>query len=234
MWKEEFCFLDGIVLHYLEKGEGKPLILLHGNGGSLAYFTHQIDFFSQSYRVFAVDTRGHGRSPRGTAPFTMRQFSEDLVAFMDAHSIEKAHILGFSDGGNIALTFALQYPARVDKLILNGANLDTRGVKRRYQIPIEIGYRFAVRFAAKSPESKQKSEMLSLMVNEPNLTVSQLQKLTAPTLVIVGTNDMIKASHSREMANALPNATLVTLKGGHCIAKDAPQAFNTAVAKFLM
>ncbi len=226
--------MDGIALHYSEKGAGKPLILLHGNGDSLEYFAHQIDTFSQFYRVFAVDTRGHGQSPRGTAPFTIRQFSEDLVAFMDAHAIRKAHILGFSDGGNIALTFALQYPERVDKLILNGANLDTRGVKRRYQIPIEIGYRITGLFANRSPDAKRNFEMLGLMVNEPNLHTEQLKTLHIPTLVIVGTNDMIKASHSREMANALPNATLVTLKGGHCIAKDAPQAFNAAVAEFLL
>ncbi len=226
--------MDGITLHCLEKGAGKPLILLHGNGDSLEYFAHQIDTFSQFYRVFAVDTRGHGQSPRGTAPFTIRQFSEDLVAFMDAHAIRKAHILGFSDGGNIALTFALQYPERVDKLILNGANLDTRGVKRRYQIPIEIGYRLTGLFANRSPDAKRNFEMLGLMVNEPNLHTEQLKTLPIPTLVIVGTNDMIKASHSREIANALPNATLVTLKGGHCIAKDAPQAFNAAVAEFLL
>lgn len=60
-----------ITLHYIEKGEGFPLIFLHGNGSSSAYFEHQIEYFSKSYRVYAVDTRGHGASPRGTAPFTM-------------------------------------------------------------------------------------------------------------------------------------------------------------------
>lgn len=227
------CVLDGIKLHYSEKGEGKPLILLHGNGGTLEYFTNQIEYFSKNYRVFAVETRGHGQSPRGTAPFTMRQFADDLSSFMDTHAIEKAHILGFSDGGNIALTFALQYPERVDKLIVNGANLHTGGVKRRYQIPIEIGYRLAKRCASKSPDAKRKYELLSLMVDEPNLTFAQMQSLTMPTLVIVGSNDMIKASHSRKMAAALPNATFVTLKGGHCIAKDTPQAFNAAAEEFL-
>ena len=84
-----------IQLHYIEKGEGKPLVLLHGNGQSLAYFQNQIEAFSKFYRVFAVDTRGHGQSPRGTAPFTMRQFSEDFRAFLDAHDLKKIHLLGF-------------------------------------------------------------------------------------------------------------------------------------------
>ena len=101
-----------INLNYLEKGTGFPLILLHGNGESLEYFEHQIAYFSKNYRVIALDTRGHGKSPRGEAPFSIRQFAEDLKGFMDQKEIEKAHILGFSDGGNIALTFALKYPGR--------------------------------------------------------------------------------------------------------------------------
>ena len=98
-----------IQLNYIEKGSGEPLILLHGNGEDSTYFVHQIESFSKEYRVLALDTRGHGKTPRGTAPFTIRQFAEDLCAFMDQHEIPKAHILGFSDGGNIALTFALRY-----------------------------------------------------------------------------------------------------------------------------
>ena len=222
-----------IQLHYIEKGEGKPLVLLHGNGSSLHYFQNQIETFSKSYRVFAVDTRGHGQSPRGTAPFTMQQFSEDLHAFLDEHDLKKVYLLGFSDGGNIALTFALLYPEYIEKLIVNGANLDTRGVKPRYQIPVEFGYRLAKLFAAKSETVRRKCEMLSLMVNEPNIRFAQLGTLTMPTLVIVGTNDMIKDAHSRAIAAALPHAEFVALKGGHCISKDAPELYNRAVEQFL-
>lgn len=222
-----------ITLHYIEKGEGFPLIFLHGNGSSSAYFEHQIEYFSKSYRVYAVDTRGHGASPRGTAPFTMQQFSEDLRGFMDSQNIKKAHLLGFSDGGNIAMTFALKYPERIEKLILNGANLRTGGVKLHLQIPIEIGYRMAKLSAEKSPQAKKNFEMLGLMVNEPNLRAEQLKALHMPTLVIVGSNDMIKASHSKEIADALPDARLITLKGGHCIAKKSPNEFNRVVDAFL-
>lgn len=222
-----------IQLHYIEKGEGNPLVLLHGNGQSLAYFQNQIEAFSKFYRVFAVDTRGHGQSPRGTAPFTMRQFSEDLRAFLDAHDLKKIHLLGFSDGGNIALTFALLYPEYIEKLIVNGANLNTKGVKPRYQIPIELGYRFTKLFAAKNETVRRKCELLGLMVNEPNIRFEQLGALTMPTLVLVGTNDMIKDAHSRAIAAALPNAEFVALKGGHCISKDAPEAYNRTVLDFL-
>lgn len=81
--------------------------------------------------------------PEGGAPFTIRQFAEDLYEFMGELNIAKAHILGFSDGGNIALVFALKYPEKVSSLILNGANLYSGGVKRYVQIPIEIGFGIA-------------------------------------------------------------------------------------------
>ena len=93
-----------IRLHYTEKGTGEPLILLHGKTEKTAAisFIRSI-FFRRSSRVIAVDTRGHGKSPRGKAPFGIRQFAEDLRDFMDELEIERANILGFSDGGNIAV-----------------------------------------------------------------------------------------------------------------------------------
>ena len=135
---------------YMEKGHGIPIILLHGNGENCDYFQGQIAAFSKDYHVYAMDTRGHGKTPRGDMPFTIRQFADDLLAFMDEHQIEKAHLLGFSDGGNIAMVFAIQYPNRVNRLILNGANLNADGVKRTIQIPIEIGYKIARKFSDKS------------------------------------------------------------------------------------
>ena len=106
-----------IKLHYQEKGEGEPMILLHGNGEEGSYFAHQMDYFGRNYRVIVVDTRGHGQSPRGTAPFTIAQFAQDLHDFMEELGISRAVILGFSDGANIAMIFALRYPERVTALI---------------------------------------------------------------------------------------------------------------------
>lgn len=103
-----------ITLYYQEKGNKEPFILLHGNGEDNSYFKHQIDYFSNRYRVIALDTRGHGKSPRGTKPFTIEQFSCDLYDFMEELEISEAVILGFSDGANIAMKFAMKYPNRVD------------------------------------------------------------------------------------------------------------------------
>ena len=225
--------MSDIQLHYIEQGQGKPLILLHGNGESCDYFEHQIPCFARDYRVIAIDTRGHGQSPRGDKPFTIKQFAEDLHDFMDEKAIGKAILLGFSDGGNIALTFALKYPERVDKMIVDGANLFPSGVKARYQWPIEVGYRIAKMFAKKSEEAKKNAEMLGLMVNEPHIEPSELARLTMPILVVAGTKDMIKDEHTRLICNSLPNAKLEIIAGDHFVANKNYEAFNTVVGAFL-
>ena len=219
--------------HYIEAGNGFPLILLHGNGEDLNYFEHQMKPLAAHFRVIALDTRGHGKSPRGEAPFSIRQFADDLLAFMDRRGIQKAHLLGFSDGGNIAMVFALAHPERVGKLILNGANLDASGVKRSVQIPIEIGYRIAKLFARRSPEARRNAERLGLMVDDPNVRPEELSHIQAPTLVIAGTRDMIKEAHTRLIARSIPGAQFVILEGDHFVANRHPGAFNEAVIRFL-
>ena len=219
--------------YYVEKGKGTPIILLHGNGESSDYFKGQIDEFSGQYHVYALDTRGHARTPRGDKPFTIRQFADDLLGFMDRHQIGKAHLLGFSDGGNTAMVFAFRHPDRVDRLILNGANLNADGVKRSTQIPIEIGYRIARRFSARSDSARRNAEMLGLMVNDPDVSPEDLAGIRAKTLVIAGTRDMIREKHTRMIAECIPNSRLVFLKGTHFIANRHPGEFNRAVLVFL-
>ena len=207
------------------------MVLLHGNGEDSGYFVHQIAHFSKSYRVIAIDTRGHGQSPRGEKPFAIKQFAEDLKDFLDAINIAKANILGFSDGGNIALEFALKHPERVEKLILNGANLFPSGVKAMYQWPIEVGYRIAKLFS--NEKAKKNAEMLGLMVNEPHIDPSELACLTMPVLVIAGTKDMIKELHTRLIYKSLPNAELAIVEGDHFVANKNAEAFNKVVEEFL-
>lgn len=219
--------------YYIEKGRGFPLILLHGNGESSGYFRGQIGAFARKFHVYAIDTRGHGRTPRGEKPFTLRQFAEDLREFMDEHRIARAHILGFSDGGNIALIFALHYPERVERLVLNGANLDPRGVRRISQLPVEIGYRLARPLAGKCRFARKSMEMLGLMVNEPQIAPKELSKIRAKTLVIAGTHDMIREDHTRLIARSIPGAELVLLPGDHFIARKRRDRFNQVVLRFL-
>lgn len=223
-----------IQLHYVEQGSGFPLILLHGNGEDSSYFDHQIAHFSATRRVIAIDTRGHGESARGAAPFSIGQFACDLGDFMDEHSIDQADILGFSDGGNIALTFALSHPERIRHLVLNGANLYPAGLKGSVRLPIEVEYRIA---SALSPLSKRiaaHAELLGLMTNEPNISPNQLSAICAPTLVVAGARDMIRDEHTRLIAASIPHAELAILDGDHFVARKNPVAFNAAVESFLL
>lgn len=222
-----------ISLFYEEKGAGEPFLFLHGNGEDGSYFKNQIPFFSKSFRVITVDTRGHGRSPRGTAPFTIGQFAQDLKDLMDELGIERAVLLGFSDGANITMKFALRYPERVRALILNGGNLNPGGIKRSVQLPIELGYRLTRLFAGKSEEAKRHMELLGLMVNEPNIRPEELSAIKSPTLVIAGTRDMVKRSHTELIAESIPGARLTIMEGDHFIAGKEPGKFNEAVDEFL-
>ena len=224
----------GTDLFYTESGEGAPLILLHGNGESSDYFKSQIPVFSNSFHVFALDTRGHGRSGRGTEPFTLVRFAEDLKAFLDARKIDKANLLGFSDGGNVALLFALRYPERVERLVLNGANLSPKGVKAAIQVPIVLGYGIALALSPFSKKAKANKEMLGLMATQPQIAPNELSRLAMPALVIAGTKDMIKESHTREIARALPNAKLCIIDGDHFIAAKKSDEFNKRVLAFLL
>ena len=222
-----------IKLNYREQGDGYPLILLHGNGEDSSCFRHQLEYFSKEYRVIAIDTRGQGESPRGTAPFTFEQFAQDLEDFMDEHGIFRANILGFSDGGITALIFALTRPERVNKLILNGANLDPEGVVEPLRTKIQEKAKEAAQTKDGSAENMQRYENLRLMAEQPSIDPKELSKVEAPTLVIVGTQDLIEGAHTKLIYSSLPNAELVFVQGDHFIAYDNPVAFNEAVDKFL-
>ena len=220
-------------LNFTEKGYGAPLILLHGNGESSGYFVNQIDRFANEYRVIAVDTRGHGASPRGNKPFTLETFADDLKNLLDSLNIEKANILGFSDGGNIAVIFALKYPERVASLVLNGANLFPSGLKSSFLIPVKVLFAVFSLLSHFSRRAKRRSELLYLMAKQPNIQPERLSGIKCPVLVIAGTQDVIKEKHTKLIAASLPDSSLCFLEGGHSIAKTNSVEFNSTVEKFL-
>ena len=150
-----------ITLHYEQTGEGFPLVLLHGNGEDHTYFQHQMEPFAAHYRVIALDTRGHGGSPRGEAPFTLEQFAQDLKDFLDGQGIEKCHLLGFSDGGNVALIFALKYPQYIEKLVLNGANLEPEGLGPAPAPVVKLNNRYRYRITVVGQNEKPLRQLLA-------------------------------------------------------------------------
>ena len=210
-----------ITLHYEQMGEGFPLVLLHGNGEDHTYFQHQMEPFAAHYRVIALDTRGHGGSPRGEAPFTLEQFAQDLKDFLDEQGIEKCHLLGFSDGGNVALIFALKYPQYIEKLVLCGANLEPEGLKSGLRMKLRL--RWAALQAARhvQPELERQFELLDL------------RGLRMPVLVVAGDHDMIYEAHTRMIAAPIPHGKLAILPGDHFVARDNWKEFNPLVLDFL-
>lgn len=219
-----------IQLHFTKHGSGPDLLLLHGNGEDSSYFIHQIEEFSRDFTVWAIDTRGHGRSPMGAAPFSIYQFADDLADFMDLHGIWQADILGFSDGGNIAALFALAHPERVRRLILNSANLWPEALTDG--LLNEIVPRFEAICDSEDPSEQYEAGLLALMLEEPHVDPEDLARLTMPVLVIAGEDDLVRPEHTELIYESLPNAGLVILSGTHTVAADDPAAFNAAVRDF--
>ena len=236
--RQEFLHNSGANIFYSEYFPADPqaptLILLHGNGEDQTYFVKQIPAFSPHFRLVLMDTRGQGQSTGGDGELNFSVFAADLLALMDHLQIAKAHLLGFSDGGNLALTFALAHPERVQSLILNGANLEPGGVKLSTQLPIVLGYGCCRLLSPFSHKARQNGAVLGLMVNHPHIPSQALAALTMPALVIVGERDMIRDRHSQLIARSLPNAQFVRIPGGdHFCAAKCPEVFNHAVLSFL-
>ncbi len=224
-----------IKLNYIEKGEGKPLIMIHGNEESCVYFNGQMDYFAdKGYRCIAPDSRAHGDTPRGTAPLTIRQMTDDIVAFMDELGIDKADFIGFSDGGNIMLIMAMKYPERIGRMVIDGANLDLTGVAD-WAVDWVMGvYNEAKEKADEDPAAKLKMEVFGLMVNDPNIDPEDLTKIDVPALVMAGEEDLILKEHTELIASKIPGAQLAFCKGDHFCARENPDDFNAIAGPFLL
>lgn len=225
--------VNEVRLSFIEKGEGEALILLHGNGENKECFGAQIDFFSKYYKVYAPDTRGHGNSPHGKGRLTLSAAADDTAFFIKDKQIERAHIVGFSDGGNIALLLAMKHPETVETLTLCGANLYPKGLKNRIWISDRVKYALLCAPSYLSEKAFKSRELLSLMVNEPHIKPDELRCVGARALVVCGENDMIKRSHSRLIADSLPNCEFAVLKGDHFLPYKNPDEFNNRVLEFL-
>lgn len=224
----------GATLYYEVTGQGLPLVLLHGNGEDSTYFEHQVPVFSQFYQVIAIDTRAHGRSTRGNAPLDFYLFADDVIAVLDDLGLQKARILGFSDGGNIALHTVLKYPERVLSIIADGANLFPAGLLPEIQTHQKEKYALLCEKAKTDFEYQKKAEIYGLMIHHPNLTFDMLAQIHTPTLILAGEYDMIAPAHTQGIAQAIEGAELfIVADGDHFIAAKMPDVFNALVMDFL-
>ena len=223
-----------IKLHFEVLGDGMPLVMLHGNGEDHWYFAGQMEAFSRHFKLILVDTRGHGKSPRGDAPFTLEQFADDLKGLLDEQNITRCYMLGFSDGGNIAMIFALKYPGYVEKLVLNGANLYYEGLAEWLQNEVSEKWHRFQEWGLDDPDIRREWELQDLMMTQPNLRPEQLSGLTMPTLVVAGEEDVIREEHTCLIAESFPNSRLEILPGDHFVARRNTEQYNKVVLNFLL
>lgn len=229
----QYIDCDDAKIAYYTFGQGEPLVLLHGNGESSKYFAGCIPYLSHFYRVIAVDSRGHGQSERGMEKLNFDRMAEDLHIIFDTLGLEKAHVLGFSDGGNLAIKFALLYPQHVDKLILNGANVSLRGVVPWVQLPVYPAIGVLSVLSPFHANLRKKRDVLGLMAHGYGVRLRDLQLIEQPVLMIVGDHDMIYAEHTQRMAEQMPDVQLAVLNGSHFIAAESPARFCLNCLKFL-
>lgn len=199
-----FIQLDGQIIYYEKCGEGDPLILLHGNGEDHTIFDGLIEAAAASYTVYAPDTRGHGQSatPPGDV-YHYEDFARDLDHFLDALSLDRSRstILGFSDGAVTALLYALGPGASAKRLILCGANLSPKGLTRKALHEIKKDFK------------KSGDPLTGLMLEEPDIDPAALSKISIPTLVLAGENDLVRQKETEAVASSIPNASLQILPG---------------------
>ena len=202
---------DGAKIEYCIYGDlsKDALVLLPCNGGDMHNFDGSLlPELAEHFMVIAVSPRGTGNSERGECELTFEQEAEDLVYLLDELKIEKAHFLGYSDGGNLALVFAVNYPDRVKSLVPIGANISPWGTKINSQIPIVtkyIKYYFEALITG-DEEIALKRDIQKMMVTQPTLKFKDLAKITAPTLNIYADDDMMYPWHSKRITKSITGA----------------------------
>lgn len=222
-------------IYYESYGQGSPLFLLHGNNEQINSFREQIEPLSRHFKVIALDTRGQGKSINNkVSPYTYEQFAKDLSTVMDSLSIEKASLLGWSDGGNTALIFALMHPKKVEKIVVMGANLFP-GADAIEEDVIQI---FEHRRDSLSKhadlESQNQMRLADLVLKEPHLNKNALQRIVAPVLVLAGEFDVVKRKHTILIQSFIKNSRLEIIPGSdHYVPVKNPKVFNKIVLDFL-
>ncbi len=231
--------VNGIRLYYETYGAGPAalLVVLHGNGGNLAAMRHQIDFFRTTRQVIAIDSRGHGRSEMGATPLTYEKIADDVAALLAQLHAAPADILGWSDGGIVALQLALRHPQRVRRIALSGANLDVAALKPEDLASMRAeltDVRAKLAAGDRTPHLLQLEQHLVLMVDQTPITRADLVRITCPALVVAGERDMIPEPSTRAIAAGLPHAQLhIFPDATHGALQEIPAEFNRVVAEFL-
>lgn len=234
-----FLTVDGAKQYYEVYGRGEPLVLIHGNGGNIAYMKPQIEYFAKKYKVIVMDCRGRGKSELGKDTLTYTQMAKDIVAILNYLHLDSTYIVGRSDGGILALLLAIDYPQKVKKAVAFAANLtaDTIGLYSFNYEELKRDRRHADEMIAKNDTTQnwkviqQRNRMMEF---QPSITARDLNKIKCPVLVMSTDRDIIPEEHTLFIYRNISKGNLCILTGeNHYVTKNNPDLFNSIVAKYL-
>ena len=229
-----YLSMRGFKLYYETYGQGEPLLLFHGNGGSIDNMANQISFFSQYYQVIAIDTRAHGRSKDAGDSLTFEQIVDDFSALLDTLHLDSCYVIGWSDGGIDALLLAIRHPDKVKKMAFTGANLwpDTTGLTPFVFNLIKNEHANLIK-KPQTPETKNQLKIVDLDLYQPHITLEQLHHISCPTLVIGGDHDAIPVLHTVTIAANIPQSYLwIVPNSGHSVPIFKKDQFNPLIYDF--
>jgi pimeloyl-ACP methyl ester carboxylesterase len=218
-------------------GEGQPLLIIHGNQGSIDNFLYQIPYFSKKYKVIIADSRAQGKSTDKGDSLTYEMMADDYAALLDVLKIDSAFVIGWSDGGINGLLLAMRHPEKVKKLAATGANLtaDTLAVPQEIWDMVTPLVSMLKTKANKTDQEKNALKLFRLLVEQPNISLADLHTIKCPTLVIGGDHDVIKEEHTMLIYKNIPQAYLWILPAsGHSTPIVYKDDFNAVVDRFFM
>ncbi|MCI3135119.1 alpha/beta fold hydrolase [Phenylobacterium aquaticum] len=232
---------EGARIWWASYGEGPAVILLHGGMGHSGNWSWQLPALA-GYRAVLIDSRGHGRSTRDDRPYSYELMARDVAAGMDAAGIERAALVGWSDGACTALVLADQAPERVAGVAFFACNMDASGTKEIDGSNPLLGRcfgRHVADYAALSatPDGfKAMTEAVQTMQStQPDYTPEDLARIQVPVTVLQAEHDeFIRSEHAAYLARTIPGAELVELPGvSHFAPLQRPALFNAALSGFL-
>lgn len=224
---------DGIQLYYEVYGTGEPVLLVHGNGSSIRWFTAQIDYFRNRYQVIAMDSRDQGKSADSPDEITYEKMTDDLAALLVHLKSPPVYVLGWSDGGIEALLLGIRHPEMVKKIAAMAANLNPEGAHPETLDLVRTMLAAISPSERETPEGKRHFKVTQMMLDEPHIEASALEAITAPTLVLAGDHDLILDEHTLEIYHHIPNSELCIFPNAtHMVPYDDPDLFNSTVERF--
>ncbi|AEG00084.1 alpha/beta fold hydrolase [Methylomonas methanica] len=232
----------GARIKYVSYGIGKPVLLLHGGlSNKLSWYSQLPWLVEKGRQVILIDTRGHGESTQGDAELNYQTFADDTLQVLDELKIARTDIIGWSDGGIIALLLGLEAPQRVDKIVAISANFHPSGLiadnspaSRPARNVRLLSWLRGLWSYLTERNGNLEARLKQLWHVEPQLSQTDLQAITAPTLVITGENDIIDLPHSSQMAQMLGNAKIdILLDAGHAAPVTHAKQVNRLLASFL-